>query len=377
MRTKTGILILSFLLLTCLLHAQNKEYLYVGTYSVRDGDGIYVYEFNRAKRLLTLVQRVKTLESPTYLEIHPSKKFLYAVNRGSISPTEPGGSVTAYSINKTNGKITFLGHRQSFGSNPCHISIDKTGNYAFVSNYAEGNLVVFPLFEDGLIGNPTDSKKYFGNSINTNRQESPHVHMTRVSPDNRFVFVSDLGTDKIYSYQFDAENGKLTSTAQGEIKVMPGAGPRHFAFHPSGKSLYLVEELYSTVCQFEYQTTSGSLKIVKDSIPTLPPAYAEKNASADVHVHPNGRFLYISNRGANTIVIFSILADGTLKRIGEQPTQGKTPRNFVIDKKGEFLMVGNQESDSIVMFRINPKTGKLTPLPNTIKVKSPACLKLY
>lgn len=377
MRTKTNILILSFLLTTCILHAQNKEYLYVGTYSVRDGDGIYVYEFNRAKRMLTLIQRVKTLESPTYLEIHPTKKFLYAVNRGSISPTEPGGSVTAYSINKTNGKITFLGNRQSFGSNPCHISIDKTGNYAFVSNYAEGNLVVFPLFEDGLIGNPTDSKKYFGYSVNTTRQESPHVHMTRVSPDNRFVFVSDLGTDKIYSYQFDAENGKLTSSTQSEIKVIPGAGPRHFAFHPTGKSFYLVEELYSTVCQFEYQAPTGSLTIVKDSIPTLSSVFTEKNASADIHIHPNGRFLYVSNRGANTIVIFSIQADGNLKRVGEQSTQGKTPRNFIIDKKGEFLMVGNQESDSIVMYRINPKTGKLTPLPNTIKVKSPACLKLY
>lgn len=377
MRTKTNILILFFLLLTCILHAQNKEYLYVGTYSVRDGDGIYVYEFNRAKRTLTLIQRVKTLESPTYLEIHPTKKFLYAVNRGSISPTEPGGSVTAYSINKTNGKITFLGTRQSFGSNPCHISIDKTGNYAFVSNYAEGNLVVFPLFEDGLIGNPTDSKKYFGSSVNTSRQESPHVHMTRVSPDNRFVFVSDLGTDKIYSYQFDAENGKLTSTTPGEIKVTAGAGPRHFAFHPTGKSFYLVEELFSSICQFEYQSTTGSLTVVQDSIPTLSSTFIEKNASADIHVHPNGRFLYVSNRGANNITIFSILANGNLKRIGEQPTQGKTPRNFVIDKKGEFLMVGNQESDSIVMYKINPKTGKLTPLPNTIKVKSPACLKLY
>lgn len=237
-------------------------------------------------------------------------------------------------------------------------------------------MVVFPLFDDGLIGNPTDSKKYVGKSIHETRQEAPHAHMTRVSPDNRFVFVSDLGTDKIYSYQFDAENGKLLPSTQGEVKLIPGAGPRHFDFHPNGKSFYLVEELFSTVGQFEYQSTTGNLKIVKDSIPTLAPGFTEKNATADIHILPNGRFLYVSNRGANTIVVYAIQTDGSLKHIGEHSTQGKTPRNFVIDRKGEFLMVGNQESDNIVMYRINLKTGKLTQLPNTVKVKSPACLKL-
>lgn len=374
---KNIILICSFCFVANLSAAQHKEYLYVGTYSIRDGDGIFVYEFNRARRSLSLVQRVKTLESPTYLEIHPSRKFLYAVNRGSISSAEPGGSVTAYSISKTTGKLTFLGNRPSYGSNPCHISIDNTGNYAFVSNYEEGNLVVFPLFEDGLIGNPTDSKKYSGSSIHESRQRTPHIHMAQVSPDNRFVFVSDLGTDKLYRYQFDENDGKLLSTSQNEINVAPGAGPRHFTFHPSGKSFYLIEELYSTVAQFEYQNTTGTLTLVQDSIESLAPTYTGKNTSADIHVHPNGRFLYVSNRGANTIAIFAIQANGSLKRISEQSTNGKTPRNFVIDKKGEYLMVGNQESDSITMFKINSKTGKLTPMPTVVKVKSPACLKLY
>lgn len=377
MNTKSLALLLLFVMANIISYAQNKEYVYVGTFSVRDGDGIYVYQFNRTKRTLSLVEKVKTLESPSYLAVHPSKKFLYSVNRGSISSSETGGSVSAYTINPATGKLTFLDNRSSYGSGPCHISLDQTGTYAFVSNYTEGNLVVFPLFEDGLIGNPTDSKKYFGHSINQSRQQEPHIHMARVSANNKYVFVSDLGTDKLYTYHFDAENGRLTSTQQEAISVTPGSGPRHFDFHPDGKSLYLVEELTSTLAHFQYQNATGTLTMSSDTIPSLSTAFTGKNTSADIHIHPTGKFLYVSNRGANTIVIYAIQSDGSLKRIGEQSTQGKTPRNFAIDKRGEFLFVANQESDNIVMFRINAKTGKLTPLPQQVKVKSPACIKFY
>jgi len=353
-----------------------KEFLYVGTFSIRGSEGIYVYSFNRAKRTLTLAQKVPSLESPSYLEIHPSKKFLYSVNRGPAGPTDIGGSVSAYGIDQKTGKLSGLNNRASFGAEPCHISFDRQGQHAFVSNYVEGNFVVLPLFDDGLIGNPTDSKKYIGSSINTSRQESPHVHSAGISPDGQYVYVADLGTDKVYNYKFDADNGKLENAQDPEADVKPGTGPRHFTFHPNGNFFYLAEELTSTVAVFSVNRQSGRLNILQDSVLSLPATFQGKNTSADIHTDPTGKFLYLSNRGANVISIFSIAKDGKIKLIGQQDTQGLVPRNFLVDPKGEFLFVANQDSDTIVLFRINQKTGKLTLTGKPLKVPSPVCLKL-
>ena len=365
-------------IVTCFpLTAQDKkEFLYVGTFSVRGSEGIYVYSFNRAKKTLTLVQKAPALESPTYLSIHPSGKFLYSVNRGKAGDADTGGSVSAYGIDPKTGMLSGLNHRSSFGAAPCHISFDKTGQYAFVANITEGNLIVLPLFEDGLIGNPTDSKKYSGSSVNAKRQESAHVHSTQVSPDNKFVYVADLGTDKMYIYRFDAANGKLEDAKKPEVSVAPGSGPRHFTFNAKGSLLYLAEELTSTVGIFSVNKQTGELAIVQDTIPSLSPSFKGQNTSADIHLHPSGKFLYLSNRGANTIVIYSVAADGAIKLVGEQPTLGNTPRNFFIDSKGEYLFVANQDTDTIVLFKINPKTGKLAAVGKPTKVPSPVCLKM-
>ena len=254
--------------------------------------------------------------------------------------------------------------------------IDKTGQYAFVSHYNGGNLVVLPLFDDGLIGNPSDAKKYVGSSIDEKRQESPHIHSAVVSPDNRFLYVSDLGTDKIYVYDFNVENGRLTSSNTSEVAVSPGSGPRHFTFHPSGKFAYLAEELTSSVCAFSVDKATGELTILEDTIRSLPAGFTTPNTSADIHTSVGGKFLYLSNRGLNALSIYSIASTGKLTLIGHQPTMGKTPRNFLIDPKGEFIFVANQDSDTIVIFRINPKTGKLVQVGKPLKVPSPVCLKL-
>lgn len=377
MRSPMKRILLSSLLIIffCNAGAQTKkEILYVGTFSVRGSQGIYVLSFDRAKRVLKLVQSVPSLQSPSYLTVHPSGKFLYSVNRGKADATDNGGSVSAYGIDPKTGKLNGLNHRPSYGDDPCYISIDKTGQYAFVTNYNRGNLVVLPLFDDGLIGNPSDAKKYVGSSINEKRQESPHVHSAVISPDNRFLYVPDLGTDKIYVYEFNASNGRLSSTA--EVPVNPGSGPRHFTFHPNGRFAYLAEELTSSVCTFSVNKTTGDLTILEDTLASLPKTFTAPNTSADIHTDGKGKYLYLSNRGFDALSLFSIAPTGKLTLIGHQPTGGKTPRNFLMDPKGEFIFVANQDSDSIVLFRINAKTGKLVQVGKPVKIPSPVCLKL-
>lgn len=374
---KRSLLVLMSILLVHALQAQpTKEILYVGTFSVRGSEGIYAFSFDRVKRTLKLLQTVPSLESPSYLAIHPTGKFLYSVNRGKADVTDNGGSVSAYGIDPKSGKLSGLNHRPSYGDGPCYISVDKTGKYVFIANYNEGNLVVLPLFDDGIIGNPSDAKKYVGSSINPSRQEGPHIHSAVISPDNRFLYASDLGTDKVYIYEFNSSNGTLTPAKTAEVSVNPGSGPRHFTFHPSGKFAFLAEELTSSVCSFSVNKLTGALTIIQDTVKSLPESFKATNTSADIHTDTKGKYLYLSNRGHNSVSIFSISPTGKINLIGQQATAGKTPRNFLIDPKGEFIFVANQDSDTIVMFRINPKTGKLTAVGKPVKVPSPVCLKL-
>ena len=353
-----------------------KEILYVGTFSVRGSKGIYAYTFNRAKRTLTLLQEVPSLESPSYIAIHPAKKFLYAVNRGKADVGDHGGSISAYGIDPITGRLSGINHKPSYGEGPCHVAIDKSGKFAFVSHYGDGNLTIMSLFKDGSVGGVSDAKKYSGNSINATRQESPHIHSVVLSNDNKFLYVMDLGTDKIYIYDFNEADGTVKPAAMPEVTVTPGAGPRHFTIHPSGNFAYLAEELTSTVGVFAVDKITGGLTILQDSVVSLPENYTDKNTSADIHTDVAGKFLYMSNRGADVLTIYSVSDDGKISLIGHQPTGGKTPRNFLVDPKGEYLFVAHQDSDDIVIFRINQKTGKLTQVGKPVKVSSPVCLKL-
>ena len=370
--------VLAFLLFISVFYSsiaqQKKEILYVGTFSVRGSQGIYAFSFDRAKRTLKLLQTVPSLESPSYLTLHPSGKFLYSVNRGRADVADNGGSVSAYGIDTKSGKLSGIGNRSSYGDNPCHITIDKTGKYAFISNY-NGNLVVLQLFDDGLIGIPSDAKKYVGNSVHASRQEGPHIHSATISADNRFLYVADLGTDKVYIYEFNASTGTLSPAKTPEVSVSPGSGPRHFTIHPNGKFAYLAEELSSSVSVFSVNKTTGALTVLEDTVRSLPTEFKGTNTSADIHTALNGKYLYMSNRGFNALSMFSIAQTGKLTLIGQQET-GKTPRNFLVDPKGEFVFIASQDDDTIAMYRINSKTGKLTAVGKPIKVPSPVCLKL-
>jgi 6-phosphogluconolactonase len=236
--------------------------------------------------------------------------------------------------------------------------------------------VVLPVLKDGSLGAALDAKKYTGNSKNKTRQEQPHIHSAFVSKDNKYVYVSDLGTDKIYTYSFDLETGKIKPAIQPDVTISLGAGPRHFTMHPSGKYAYSSEELTSTVGVFSVNTITGALTTIQDTVRSLPKGFKQPNTSADIHIDPQGKFLYLSNRGHDALAIYSVSTAGKIKLIGHQSTLGKTPRNFLIDPKGRYVLAANQNSDSIVIFKMNAKTGMLTPVGKPVKVPSPVCLKL-
>lgn len=369
-------LVCAWLMITTLQAQHQKEIMYVGTFFGTGSEGIYVLEFDRAKGRFTHIQTVPTRESPTFLDIHPSGKFLYSVNRGSVEEMENSGSVSAFAIDGATGKLTLLNERPSYGFGPCYISIGKTGKWAFISNYIEGNVVIMPIFDDGLLGSSAGARRHLGSSVNPDRQERPHVHSAVVVPDNNFVLVSDLGTDRIHSYRFNASDGTITDAEVPFVSVKPGCGPRHLAFHPNGSVVYSAEELSSTVAVLDYDKTTGTLTMRADSIPSLPADFHGENTAADIHVLPNGRFLYLSNRGYNALAIYAIDKDGMITLVGQQDTKGKIPRNFLIDSKGEFLWVANKDSNNIVTFRVNPENGKLTFVSNTTGIPSPVCLKM-
>lgn len=372
------ILVFALLILasSAALTQPKKELLYVGTYSIRNSQGIYVFEFNRAKNTLQLVQTISTVNSPNFLALAPDGKHLYSINHGSVAGHDKSGSASSFNINPKTGKLTLLNQVPSYGLGPCHIALDKKGEWAFISNYLEGNLVVLPVLQDGSLGSASDSKKYYGNSVNKFRQDQPHIHSATVSADNRFVYVADLGTDKIYTYALDAQNGRLIST-DFDVSLTPGAGPRHLTLHPNGQLLYCAEELTSTVGILQRDVASGALKVLQDTVASLPPMFKEPNTSADIHTDPKGKFLYMSNRGHDALTLYYVQSSGKLTLGGYFKTMGKTPRNFIIDPTGKFLLVANQDGDNIVIFRINPQTGKLTYTGQQVKVPSPVCLQWY
>lgn len=356
-------------------YSQEKEIIYVGTHSIRGSKGIYVFELNRTKGSLKLIQTIVDRQSPGFLAIHPNGKFLYSVNTSPVDGHEGSGSVSAFSIDRKTGKLTFINSVSSFGEVPCHIALDKSGEWAFISNYNEGNFVVIPILQDGSVGAPSDSKKYFGSSVNKFRQEKPHIHSAYVSHDNRYVYVSDLGTDKIYTYSIDHSNGKINPAATAEVKVAPGAGPRHFTFHPSGTFAYSAEELTSTVGVFSVDKATGKLTVIQDTVRSLPPTFSGRNTSAEILTDPRGRYLYMSNRGADVLSVFAIGSDGRIALQGNQSTMGKSPRNFLVDQKGRYIWVANENSDNLVVFRINPKTGMPVFTGYSVKIPSPVCVK--
>jgi 6-phosphogluconolactonase len=344
---------------------------FAGTYTGKTGSkGIYAFDFDASAGKLTPKGLAAETESPSWVAIHPSGKFAYAANEASKQST-----VTSFSVDAKSAKLTKLNQMSAFGEDPCYLSFDKTGKYLFSANYTSGNVVVYPILADGRLGTPTANVKDAGAlGPNKERQEAPHAHWVQVSPDNHYVFVSDLGLDAILSYRFDATKGTLTPNDPPAAKLAPGAGPRHMAFSPNGKFVYVVSELKNTVTAFSYDASKGTL-FEFQILSTLPDDFVGRNDDAEIYVHPNGKWLFASNRGRDTIAVFVISpSDGTLKHTGEYPTGGKEPRHFAIDPTGKFLLAENQNSNSIAVFRIDPTSGALNQISLAENVPAPVCL---
>jgi 6-phosphogluconolactonase len=369
----------SVLALLCLLailpavpQTPNQKFLvFVGTYTDKtDSKGIYAFDFDASSGKLTPRGLAAETSNPSWLAIHPNGKWAYAANESGKQ-----SSISAFSIDAKSAKLTLLNKLPAAGEDPCYLSFDKSGKYLFVANYTSGNVVVFPILPDGKLGTATANVKDAGSlGPNKERQEAPHAHWIEPSPDNRFVFVADLGLDAILSYRLDAVKGTLTLNRPFLRPLEAGAGPRHGSFSPEGHYFYVLGEINSTVTTFAYDPDHGIFGDL-GTVPMLPTNFEGRNEAAEIAIHPGGKWLFASNRGKDSLAVFSVVpATRKLKAAGDYPTGGKEPRHFAIDPTGNFLLAENQNSNSTVVFRINPETGALSQISITEGIPSPVCL---
>jgi 6-phosphogluconolactonase len=355
--------------------ASDKMLVFIGTYTGGPSKGIYTYELNTENGSLREIGLAAEAQSPSFLAIHPNKRFLYAVNEVSSFGGKKTGAVSAFKIDAASGKLTKLNDASAGGNGPCHLVVDQAGKNVLVANYGGGSVAAIPIKEDGRVGEATAFIQHTGSSVNPQRQKEPHAHSINLDPGNKLAFVADLGLDKVMIYRFDAEKGSLTPHEPAFTKVTPGGGPRHFAFRPNGKNAYVCNEMTSTVTAFTYDSEKGTLTEIQ-TISTLPgDLKVNNNSTAEIQVHPSGKFVYCSNRGHNSVAVFSAAADGRLTHIENESTRGKTPRNFGIDPTGKYLIAANQDSDTLAVFRIDPSTGALDPVGEPVAAPKPVCVK--
>ena len=340
--------------------------LFVGTYTSGKSEGIYSYRMDQMTGELKRVSSIKS-ENPSFLTVDPARRFLYAVNEN------PAGAVSAFSIDPKTQELSFLNQHSSEGADPCHLSVDQKRRCVLVANYTSGNVAVLPIRGDGSLDKAIDVEQHEGSGPRE-QQKGPHAHCIKLDQFNRHAFSTDLGNDHVMIYRFNPATSKLEPAAQASVLVHSGAGPRHLAWHPTGAFLYVINELDSSLTSFKYDSAHGTLTAF-ESVSTLPRDFSGTSYCADVHVSSSGRFVYGSNRGHNSIVVFAI--DPQTKRlqlVEHVSTEGKWPRNFTIDPSGQFLLVANQHTDNVVVYRIDGQTGRLK-VTNQTQIPIPVCLQ--
>jgi len=363
--------------------ANQAMHIYVGTYTrslphvAAKSEGIYLISLDPATGALAHISKTVGVDNPSYLALHPGGHYLYAVNEVDDYQDRESGAVSAFAIDEETGELTFLNQEPTNGSAPCHNTVDATGRYVLCANYGGGSVSMHPIKADGSLDKISDFVQHVGKSVNPQRQQEPHAHSFTIAQNNRYAYACDLGKDQILIYELDLEQGKLLPNEPAYGQSHKGAGPRHFAFHPNGKIAYIINELDSTVTVFRYTDITGGLDAIQ-TISTLPKEFQERSHCADIHVHPTGKFVYGSNRGHDSIAIFTVdQTTGKLTASGHQSTGGNVPRNFAIDPSGSFLLTANQNSDNVVVFRINLATGELTPTGYELTIPTPVCLKFW
>lgn len=381
-RHSFSLLLMSTLLLPLLAAAapakhDGKYLLYVGTYTEEGSKskGIYAFRYDAAISEITPLGLAAETTNPSWVTVHPNGRFLYAVNEVGNYKGPNSGGLSAFSIDRATGKLTFLNEVTTRGADPCYATVDATGKYVLVANYTGGSVAAFPILADGKLGEASGFVQHTGKGTNPERQEGPHAHSIDLSPDNRFAMVDDLGLDELLVYKFDSAKGTLTPHDPPFTKLDAGIGPRHFVLRPDGKFGYVISEIGHTVTVLSNDAAAGKLQPIQ-SITTLPKDFTGRNDDAEIRVHPSGKFLYASNRGHDSIAIYAIdQAKGTLTQVAITSTGGKEPRNFEIDPEGKLLFAENQNSNNIVVFRIDQNTGQLTPTGKVLDVSSPVCVK--
>ena len=349
--------------------------VFIGTYTQTDSQGIYICRFDDDTGALEQVSVATGAGNPSFLALHPSKRFLYAASEVHEFDGREQGAVYAYSVDADTGELTYINSQGTGGPGPCHVKVDAPGRFILAANYHGGSVCMLPIEDDGSLAPASDFVQHEGSSVNSLRQDQAHAHSINPDVQNRFAYVPDLGQDRVVIYQLDMDGGRLAPNDPAYVEVNPGFGPRHFDFHPGGPWAYLINELGSTITAFECDQEGGSLSEFQ-VIGTLPTGFSGLNTTADIHVHPSGSFVYGSNRGHDSIAVFSVdQGDGRLTPLGHRSTGGRTPRNFNIDPSGRYLIAANQESDNIVSFHIDQGTGLLTPTGHELNIPMPVCIR--
>jgi 6-phosphogluconolactonase len=350
--------------------------VYVGTYTDGESQGIYRLRLDLATGALVSEGDPVRSVNPSFLALRPGGRFLYAVNEVGDGRGDPGGAVSAFAVDATTGGLTFLNQQPSGGASPCHLWIDTEGRHVLVANYGGGSVASLPIQEDGRLAPAISVVQHEGKGPNPERQKSPHAHYVTLDATGRHALAVDLGLDEVLVYGFDPSSGALIPKPSSTARLAPGAGPRHLAFGPGGRRAYVISELASTLTAFDYDSSTGTLT-ERQTLTTLPGGFSGESFTAEVIVRPDGRFLYGSNRGHDSIAIFSIdAATGRLEPAGHESTRGKWPRHFAIDPTGTYLLVANQRSDSVAVFRIDPSSGRLDPVGEPFRVPRPVCLQM-
>ena len=354
-----------------------KIFLYIGTYtSNTKSKGIYLFHFDLdSGQLSDCIDSIST-SNPSYIT-SSSSNILYSISEVDQIDGVYGGSINSFLIDRKTGELSQINSKSTKGAYPCHVSIDNLNKYVLVSNYMGGSIIMYPISEKGIIQNYNSYNKYHGSSKgNIERQEGPHPHSSAFTSDKKHLLIADLGKDMLIGYRVNLK-GELTFCESLSIKLQKGQGPRHMTFHPNGKYFYLINELGNSINAYQYKTKSTTLEFI-EKISTLPKKFDKENLAADIHIHPNGKYLFASNRGHDSIAIFSINQhNGHLKLIDHQSTFGKHPRNFSIDPRGNYLLVANKDSNNVVVFKINKESGKLTKLSTVLDVPSPTCVDFF
>ena len=347
---------------------------YVGTYTGSGSRGIYRFELDPASGAWTDPVLAGESENPSFLALHPNGRVLYAVNELGTFGGEATGAVSAFAIDAAKGNLTRLGQQASGGADPCFLAVDRGGRNVLVANYIGGSAAVLPIGADGRLKPASSVRRQVGAGPDKARQEGAHAHAIVLDSAERFALAADLGADRIFVYRFGAATGNLEPNVPEAAALEPGSGPRHLAWHPSGSFLYVINELRSTVTAFRYDAGRGALDSFQ-TVATLPPGFSGPNAAAEIAVSPDGRFLYGSNRGNESIAVFKVdAATGALAPAGHVPTGGRTPRHFAIEPSGHWLLAANQDSDSIAVFRLDPSTGRPVPVGRPLAISKPVCV---